>query len=150
MIRTVTSGIDLKNTGAGVILFYRDPIAKEDYVKRYLPIILIIFLPLVAISCSGTAWVEVANEHVTVTVDSTPYPPTIEVTVNGETKIVPSFDYEEWEISWVKLVPWEEVTVRASVSYPSLSNPGLYEESFRVKDGDVEDIVVTNCTGYQP
>ncbi len=119
-------------------------------MKRSLLIILVVVLPLVAISCSGTAWVEVVNEHVTIVKDSTPHEPTIQVTVNGETKIVSSFDYEEWEITWVRLMPWEEVTVRAEVYYPSLSNPGLFEESFRVKDGDVEDLVVRSCTGYIP
>jgi hypothetical protein len=119
-------------------------------MRKLLLIISIIILPLIAISCSGTAWVTVSNEHESIFIDPNTYEPSIEVTVNGEIKTVAFYYDEEWEISWVRLVPWEEVTVRASVSYPSLSNPGLYEESFRVKDGDVEDVVVRTCTGYQP
>jgi hypothetical protein len=93
------------------------------------------------------------NDHETITIpDDQSYEPTLEVTVNGETKTISPSPYndEEWEISWVNLMPWEEVTVRASVSYPALSNPGLYEESFRVKDGDDEEVFVTRCNGYAP
>ena len=70
--------------------------------------------------------------------------------MNGESKTVAFLYDEEWEITCISLMPWEEVTVRAEVSYPSLSVPGLFEESFRVRDGDYEDVVVRSCTGYQP
>ena len=112
---------------------------------------LLVFLPLVAISCSGTAFVTVYNEHQTVHIPPDQnYSPTLQVTVNGETKTVASYYDEEWEISWLKLVPWEDVSVRATISYPTLSNPGLFEQSFRVRDGDDEEIVIQNCEGYQP
>lgn len=119
-------------------------------MKRSSVIFLFFLFPLIAISCSGTAWVSVTNEHESIYIEPTTYEPSIDVTVNGETKTVTFYYDEEWEISWVNLMPWEEVTVRASVSYPALTNPGLYEESFRVKDGDYEDVVVTRCTGYSP
>jgi hypothetical protein len=119
-------------------------------VKRYLFITLLCCLPFVAVSCTGTAWINVSNEHATIFIDPDTYSPSLEVTVNGETKTVAHYSDDEWEISWVRLVPWEEVNVRASVSYPTLSNPGLFEQNYRVRDGDVEDIVVQSCTGYQP
>ena len=153
MKRTVSGSIARNNLEAGVILIYRDPITKENAMKRSSLIFLFLLLPLIAISCSGTAWVTVYNDHETITIpDDQSYEPTLEVTVNGERKTISPSPYndEEWEISWVNLMPWEEVTVRASVSYPALSNPGLYEESFRVKDGDEEDVYVTSCTGYSP
>jgi hypothetical protein len=137
-------------TGTRAILDCRDPNKKEDAVKRHLFIVLLCFLPFFVISCTGTAWVNVTNEHATIFIDPDTYTPTLEITVNGETKTVAYYYDDEWEISWVSLVPWEEVTVRASVSYPAMSNPGLFEQSFRVRDGDVEDIVVQSCTGYQP
>ncbi len=119
-------------------------------MKRIFLIALIILVPLIAVSCSGTAWVYVANEHETIYIEETPQEPTLQVAVNGEEKTVGYYYDEMWEITGVNLMPWEEVTVRATVSSPPLSDAGLFEESFRVKDGDEKDVVVNRCTGYQP
>ena len=110
-----------------------------------------ILLSVIALaSCSGTAFVYVANEHYPLTeLDPVVYDPTISVNVNGETKTVSHGYDEEWVIDWFGFKFREDVTVRATIISPAMSYGGLFEYDFQVGDDDVKDITVYLCSGYQ-
>jgi hypothetical protein len=102
-------------------------------------------------SCSGTAYVHVFNDHQSVTIGPTTYwDPQIGATVNGETKLVPWGAEEEWVIEWIGFRFFEDVSVQATITSPSLSNGGSFTDDFQVKDGDEKTITVTYCSGWAP
>jgi hypothetical protein len=91
------------------------------------------------------------NDHEEITVGATTYwEPTIEATVNGETKYLPWGAEEEWVIEWIGFKLVEDVRVRATIVNPTLSNGGSFKSDFQVGDEDEKYVTVSYCSGWAP
>jgi hypothetical protein len=122
-------------------------------MKRIGILLLLFGAVLVAVSCSGTATIEVENWHEKISYQSGWVYPHIQAKVAGETKSIPNgfesaYYSDTWEIDWFGLFKLqEEVTITAWIYDPVLTDPGFFEVKVKVSDEDWETVEVTRCEG---
>ena len=126
---------------------------EEDTMKKISMLLLLMICVVIAVSCSGTATIEVENWHEQIPYQSGQVYPSIQARVVGETKSLSnghesSYYSDTWEVDWFGLFKLqEEVTISAWIYSPVLSNPGHFETKVKVSDGDWEIVEVTQCEG---
>lgn len=109
--------------------------------------LLILVFSILLISCTSSATVNVTN-FADIYHDKR-YTPDVNVTLDGETKVIWFSKTEQWILEWTSFGDYNvNLTATLDMGTHHLSNSGLYQTEFYVSDGDEKDITILDVPGW--